>query len=471
MKTKLLLLLLSLSMIAGIFSGCKQEEDQQTTDTTPPDVQGTILDTLPEANLGGREFTIFGQAVEDLVFHEMQSENLDQISYQRTAYLEEKYNVFMNAIANDRPYDVLSNDSMSGGGTFDIVKSHPTEGIAALMTGGYCTNLLSLNNLSLSKEWYNQSAVESYTTNDKLYLTEININYGGTLTGFVYNRDLYQQAGFTTDLYQTVYDGDWKLETFYSTVMAYSPSMDGVADNEKSYSLVYHTGLERSFMYGIGEKTVRRNSENEYELALSPQKLNMAADMLYKLVYESENVYVGEQTYYDGWGTSDMMSIFKSGRAMFIEYDIGGLYTYLRDIEFDIGYLPMPQYDVYQTEYMSNTGGCTWFIPTTISTPEESAVVMEAITRYGHVYLRPAFYDEILAGRLSKKDIDVKMLDLLFDSLVYDIGFTFDGAGAGPLKGVLTYVVIGKKTNTVDSFMESQELIYNAIVNQINNIE
>ena len=63
------------------------------------------------------------------------------------------------------------------------------------------------------------------------------------------------------------------------------------------------------------------------------------------------------------------------------------------------------------------------------------------------------------------------MLDYIFSHIFFDIGFTFDGAGTGKMKGILTYVVISDEKNTVDVFLESNSNYMQNIVNTINNIQ
>lgn len=475
MNKKLILLFLSLCLLLGVFAGCKKDKTTEPTDSTVDNDGGNTVDpilaSLPSQSLGGREFRIMGQGLDGVFPKESQSDGLNQSWYQRTLFVEETFDCEIMLTNEDRPYDLISNDSLAGSASFDLVKSHPTEGIASLMTGGYCADLLTLNSFSFDSEWYNQTAIENYITNGKLYMTAADIAGGGGLTGYVFNRDLYKQLGYSEDLYDVVFAGDWTLEKFYDTIMSYNPDMDGVAESDRMYSLIYHKMQERVYMYGIDEVTVRRNSENEYELALSKEKLNTVADMLYKLVYQSDNVYVGKQTYYSGWGTSEMLNIFSSKHALFFQYDIGGLYIYLRELDFDIGYLPVPKYDTYQTEYRSVAGGCTWMIPATLQTKEDSALIFEAMARYGYLYVQPAFYETILQGRLSKNPDDYKMLELLYNSLVYDVGFTFDGAGTGVLKGILTQVVITEASTTVDSYLQRNSALLNMLVKQINTIQ
>ena len=476
---KVLLFLMALCLLLGCLAGCKKpQEPPKVTTGEAPVTQSPILADLPTKDFEGRDFTIlvFGdKAVEtdgSIVRREMGSDDLEMSIYRRTLFLEDQYNVNFKMAATQDAYQSLFADVDGGGQSFDLVMPHPTEGIAAILTSGLCTNLLGLNNLSLDQPWYVQSMVENYQTNGKLYTVVCDLDAAGMgFNGIIFNEDLYESVGYTEDLYELVYNGEWTLDHFYRTVMEYQPTNEGVSREDRMYSMIYHKGTERAFMYGAGQTTVKRNSENQYEFALKAESLNVVADYLYKLVYEAENIFVGEPTYYSDFANCKMIQVFKAGHAVFFEYDIGGLYLHLRDIPFNLGYLPMPKLDTYQDDYQMICGGVGTLIPAALNDKEDSAIILEAMARHSHLNLRPAFYNTILQGRLSPEPKDYEMLDYIFSHIFFDIGFTFDGAGTGKMKGILTYVVISDEKNTVDVFLESNSNYMQNIVNTINNIQ
>lgn len=477
MMKRVFSLLIVPCLLLGVLVGCKKDNSTLPATSDKPidgETEPEAFETLPERDLGGKTLTIvsFNTPLDSDDPAVYNVNGVSNAKHRRTLYAENKYNCVVKYVRVEDVYTSLTNDRMGDGQSFDLAIPHPTEGIAAILTGGYCANYLDLNSLDTTSPWYNQSQVESYTINGKLYqlVSDIHVDDEG-FQGVIYNKDLYKSSGFTDDLYETVFNGEWTLEVFMSTIKQFQPNMDGVPDDERMYSLIYHSGRENSFMYGIGQKTVKRNSEGLYELALDKDKLNTLAENMYEVIYDMNNVYVGKQTYYAGWGKCDMLQIFRSQRAIFFEYDIGGLYNYLRDMTFKIGYLPMPKYDVYQKEYSLIVGGGGIIIPSTLNNKEDAALLLDVFARHSHVYLKPAFYDEVLLGRLSPTADDYKMLDLLHNSTVYDIGFTIDGAGMGPLKGIMTSVVLNSRSKSVDSYLMAKAAVLAEIVNTINTIE
>src|SRR5699024_7675714 len=61
---------------------------------------------------------------------------------------------------------------------------------------------------------------------------------------------------------------------------------------------------------------------------------------------------------------------------------------------------------------------------------EYSAYMIDALSALGKQYIATAYYDQILKRKdgLSDEDKSVDMLDLIFDNIVYDVGYFYDFA-------------------------------------------
>lgn len=481
-----LLLVLVFCLLMGLFASCSNKNDKTDSGTTESDSKGetsesaSILEDITVKDYGGKEYVILGLGDDDgaekdgnSVSHSYEGgSKVDSVIYQRTVFLEKKYNCEMRYKSTRATYQALLADSMSGGGSYNMVHPHPTEGIASIYTEGLAANIMDMYAIDLDKPWYRESQTEIYTVNGRLYQVASDVSVGSPLDGFVFNKDLYSSLGYTEDLYDIVFEGDWTLEKFYDIVTQYHSGYEGVEESAKIYSLVYHKGTENRFMYGCDQKTVKRNSEDEYELAFEEDKLDTIASYLYNLVYNCDNVYVGECKSENEWGSSEMMNIFTSGRSIFIKYNVGGLYNHLRNLNFRIGYLPMPKYDSNQKNYRVLSTGGGVMIPSALSNEEQqkSAAVLDAFARYNNVYMRPAFYNVVLQGRLSEDERDYQMLELMLEHPIYDIGFMIDGAGTGKMKGILTYVIFSNKSDTVHTYISQNSAIFRSLVNQINSL-
>ena len=100
------------------------------------------------------------------------------------------------------------------------------------------------------------------------------------------------------------------------------------------------------------------------------------------------------------------------------------------DCEF--GILPFPKYDENQNTYIStmDPGFMTLTcIPVSNSSLEETGIFLEYYAWLGHSMIMPAFYDILLTGKIVRDEESVQMLDLIFDSLIQDMGGTFNLGG------------------------------------------
>ena len=131
-------------------------------------------------------------------------------------------------------------------------------------------------------------------------------------------------------------------------------------------------------------------------------------------------------SYNPGLPTSDIYTTFKSGRGLFVTWDVGSCWSYLRDLDFDQGYAPLPKYDTAQSDYRVISASGLMGIPSVTTSLEQSGMAMEFFAVYGSTYIRPVFFKTIIGGRLSEYPEDYDMLDLLHSKKFYDFGYTMD---------------------------------------------
>ncbi len=108
----------------------------------------------------------------------------------------------------------------------------------------------------------------------------------------------------------------------------------------------------------------------------------------------------------------------------------------LREAEFAFGILPYPMFDESQEEYnnlISTVLVTTASVPYNCKDIDMTGAVLEAMAYYSVDTLTPAYYDNALKGRYVRDEESGDMLDIIFATRVYDLGFIFDWGGAGSL--------------------------------------
>ena len=126
------------------------------------------------------------------------------------------------------------------------------------------------------------------------------------------------------------------------------------------------------------------------------------------------------------------MAIFGEERAVFRVSAFSAIKK-LRAYDVDYQIVPMPKIDSEQSDYYTPAAsGYGIVIPIYLSEEdaEYSAYMIDALSALGKQYIATAYYDQILKRKdgLSDEDKSVDMLDLIFDNIVYDVGYFYDFA-------------------------------------------
>ena len=98
----------------------------------------------------------------------------------------------------------------------------------------------------------------------------------------------------------------------------------------------------------------------------------------------------------------------------------------------DFGILPIPKYNEQQASYLSLVSPYTsslMSVPISISDPDRTGYIIEALAAESKYTLQPAYYEKALNGISLRDSESEDMLDIIFDNRVYDFGFFFDIGG------------------------------------------
>jgi hypothetical protein len=161
-----------------------------------------------------------------------------------------------------------------------------------------------------------------------------------------------------------------------------------------------------------------------------------------------------------GSGTPARIKYFKDGHSMFSSGAIAEM-AQLRDMPDDFGVIPFPKYNEEQDRYYTRVcGGFPFVTPLTITKPEIAGALMEAMACETHNSVIPAYYESSLKDKFSRDPDTAEMLDLIFNTRVYDLGDTIWFAS---IRAPYTNEFV-KGNNTLVSFTEKNEKSINSII-------
>ena len=128
--------------------------------------------------------------------------------------------------------------------------------------------------------------------------------------------------------------------------------------------------------------------------------------------------------------------MFLNDQIMFTTFALTDLKNFRSVYDFEYGILPYPLFDESQEDYhclISTVLVPVVTIPIDCADPEDVALVLESMAFYSRDTVTRAYYEITLKGR-DLADVDSeKMLDLIFASRVYDLGYIYNFGGLGML--------------------------------------
>lgn len=150
--------------------------------------------------------------------------------------------------------------------------------------------------------------------------------------------------------------------------------------------------------------------------------------------YYLENIMYDEQltfnTTYNSYSTwaQLLVEVFAEDHALFM-VDLVRDMNSLRTMESDFGILPIPKYSSSQDHYASSVsvfGGNLISVPITCRNTEYVGIILEALSAKSTYTLIPAFYDTVLKDKATRDVESTDMLDIIVDSMVFDVGDFFN---------------------------------------------
>ena len=206
------------------------------------------------------------------------------------------------------------------------------------------------------------------------------------------------------------------------------------AQDQYAFSDLANTGLATSFLHASGQLIVERDGYDNFRVTLTDEKMDSLLNKLYDYLYLEGN-------------TNITNTEFGNGNVLFGSQVLLKLQV-LRDSETEFGVIPFPKYDEAQEKYYSSVWNGLVCVPVTAKDMDCCGAVLETMAYYSGDTLVPAYYEKLLGSKFARDDDSVEMLDIIFDGLVFDIGFCYDN-------WIKCYCVLGTLLNQGDTNLAS----------------
>ena len=298
------------------------------------------------------------------------------------------------------------------------------------VTSGYLLDMADLPGVDYSQPYWNQTVMNIMSIVGKQYgaPSGVTVNDEKSVCCMYFNKEMASDYSLP-NLYTLVNDGDWTYSRMFemAELAAADLNGDGKYTHEDQYG-ISHIRDSVSGILASAEIMIAQKDENDLPYYAFPTEQNITRYLdIFSKLFEQDICY----NYHQRLGAETEQTMFVEEQILFC---MGGIYyaPSMRVMDCEFGILPFPKYDENQNTYTStmDPGFMTLTcIPVSNSSLEETGIFLEYYAWLGHSMILPAFYDVLLTGKIVRDEESVRMLDLIFDSLIQDMGGTFNFGG------------------------------------------
>lgn len=449
MKKRLLrmtafLLLASMLLVA---IGCANTADPADT-TKPEEVVTTVPSTdsaLPEETtsinaenlLGPNDFkqktvTFYsrfynGVWSSDLIAADENGTVLNDAIYKRNSKICSLYNVKLDQIKSEKATfrtDVAAKISVDDT-SYDVLYMGLADAAFAAESG-YLLDMTTIDNIDLDAQWWTQSSNDAWSIGERLYFAtgDITTIDDMAIRCMYFNKEMMSTIGKPTP-YELVNSNEWVYDKFFEYAKdAEKDDGDGVVTINDTFGSVAQVTFGFMMTMASGEVLCQKDADDLPVIKV----LEDSARFVDVTTYLTEKIS-GNNSIYLG-ADADIMSIFTSGRSLFIAEVLLHAQTMRQNYDVNFGIIPMPKYSSEQKDYYQyTTGYCTTVVCFPTSTRDDrldmSSFIVEAMAIESVETVTPAYYEICLKGRYADDVESMAMLDIITSSVSSDLAEIF----------------------------------------------
>ncbi|MBQ7298950.1 MAG: hypothetical protein IJW77_03815 [Clostridia bacterium] len=441
---------------------------EHQTETTTTETE-SLYPALLEMDCEGRTVNVLIRTEWGYEFlaEEETGDTVNDAVLMRNLNVEEAYNVTFSFLDFPGAHGVhmdyvnrIHNSVLAADGAFDIITGYQAY-MPLNISYEDMMNLNELPYLQTDAPWWGRAVVESLSFNDRCYVLggDIAVSLLEGIYCMYFNKTLAENFD-TEDLYELVRTGKWTHEAMIRVIRGTAQDLDG--DNQWTngdlYGSVTSPGYLQPYLLSYETPTLAV-ADDGFELVWNTERTASVIEKLVDMTY-SEDVFFAAD-----WASVD--TLFRNSQVL-LAPSMLGKGSIFRDMEDDFGILPYPKLDESQKSYATTTLNEVTMvgIPITAPDPELSALMTEALCRESHDTVAPAFYDIALKGKYTRDENSVEMIELIRDSLTFDIGWMHTVICG--LSAYQYYALVNEKTTDFSSWYASKKSAFEKGVSDLN---
>jgi len=456
MTKRLIALALVILMVLPMIVACG--DDKKPANTVAPNGAGGVEESLTpeekaeremimkyvdelaaENNFEGKTFTWIGGGSQAPEVEEETGDIAKDALYYRQRDIEEKFGIDWNnyepeviegEASDTHPVvEAVRKDVMAGSNAYDAGYGTPVAVCQPLFANSALTDISSFDGIDFSRQWWTASLLDTYHINGATYFVNgaiVSSNYIDTHS-VLFSKDVAENYNIP-NVYEIVKDGSWTFDKMFEIASASIPTNENGAG---AYRYSEPNGL--AVLYANNYPLTCFNDDSTpYFPATYPKELSDLSDKFSPIFGDNaqtvhtkgvidHNTSESFAEKYDGYESKSEM--FVDGKILFY-FETTGAAAELRDEDVEFGILPLPKGSVDQENYISFAepwSAFNVFVPKTTNDPAVTGVILEAMAALGLRYIKPAYYDNLLQSRSTYDKESKAMIDIIFETKVYDI--------------------------------------------------
>ncbi|MCL2096503.1 MAG: hypothetical protein FWH10_06320 [Oscillospiraceae bacterium] len=426
-------------------------EDGSGINGAEPEETKALRETeLPEKNYGGYDFRFLVKEFNDggywgavdIYAAEENGDPINDMVYKRNRIIEDRYNISISEVRSD---DIPGNARRS-----ILVSSHDYDvimpdlnGAAPLAAQGIFLDARSeLPFLQLDGVWWDQRANRMLSLADRQYflIGDMTLMANDATWVIMFNKKVTEEYGLGS-LYSHVKEDNWTFDTFFGLVRSVSKDLngDGIIDMDDQLGLLTDNGAKTILVYNTGEMAARKDGNDLPYLSLNTERTIDAARRVFEVLAD-KTISINAHESGDFRGIPDPWTdganrMFQENRGLFYMISLTVMHR-MRGMDSDFGVLPSPKLDGSQGEYYHTVQPSTTnsiLFPNTSADPEMASIIIEDMCYESRDTVRHAYFDTTITNKTIRDEESAEMLDLIFSTRIYDLGFIFNWGNIGYL--------------------------------------
>lgn len=493
--TRVFCVLFALALIpfAAACSGNETSDDPlgESSAETSSEPEYVLFSNLPDVKYPGETvtFLVEGDYMDTYASIEvMPQENsystLKDAIQTRNDLVEEKFGVEIAEVRTEGYGDMMNklrDNAMSGLSLYDIVMPYMGDA-AKFAQEGNLIDLQTLENVHLDCDYYDQGSVQDLSINHKNYFVtgDLSLLCYDVTHALVFNKDTVTDNGLENP-YDLVRNKQWTIDKLWEMAKKVTADTDGEAGMSytDTYGFIVNKNFVSSMFIGSGQRFSVKNENDEPTIAVYNEQAVKVFDKIFRLVnddttsgqIDNMNGGFGHSAQVAGktvWDAAREATANK--RTLFHSVSLSGILA-LGEYDCNFGVLPTPMFDDSQERYycrVSTLYASCAGIPINAKNVEMSSVIMDAMFQASTNTVKDAYINTIMKERKIQDNDSEDMLDIIFESRVYDFGSVFNWGGASEfdvnsITGFMNEIAFSGTNTFVSRWDEIKDVVKSAM--------